>query len=344
MINKDKNENVSNNMDDYDMNSYLYYIKINKNNKLEGLKEDSESQILMDLVNSISVDKDDNIGKELNKFFIQILPENKDGDVLKVNYALSKRIKDNLNMNKTEMKKLHEEYMTQIMNTKINQSFILTRDVSEKLSLILSTIFKKIKKNNKFNKYEEVLQYISDLSLVSLGVLERYKDKSETSPSAYIYVESPSNIYNDDTENLTGSNNKNLISIPNSRVSHALNYNRNIFSKSVFLDINTNIVYRFRELKLKKPINVPLEVLVLREKFEHIKKLKLILKRNISNNELLLFEQKDIINYIFILFNLKWLFPLLFEIELDLANESILKDQIILNNDKFQKFMMIQIN
>ena len=30
MINKDKNENVSNNMDDYDMNSYLYYIKINK--------------------------------------------------------------------------------------------------------------------------------------------------------------------------------------------------------------------------------------------------------------------------------------------------------------------------
>ena len=60
MINKDKNENVSNNMDDYDMNSYLYYIKINKNNKLEGLKEDSESQILMDLVNSISVDKDDN--------------------------------------------------------------------------------------------------------------------------------------------------------------------------------------------------------------------------------------------------------------------------------------------
>ena len=339
MINKDKNENVSNNMDDYDMNSYLYYIKINKNNKLEGLKEDSESQILMDLVNSISVDKDDNIGKELNKFFIQILPENKDGDVLKVNYALSKRIKDNLNMNKTEMKKLHEEYMTQIMNTKINQSFILTRDVSEKLSLILSTIFKKIKKNNKFNKYEEVLQYISDLSLVSLGVLERYKDKSETSPSAYIYVESPSNIYNDDTENLTGSNNKNLISIPNSRVSHALNYNRNIFSKSVFLDINTNIVYRFRELKLKKPINVPLEVLVLREKFEHIKKLKLILKRNISNNELLLFEQKDIINYIFILFNLKWLFPLLFEIELDLTNESILKDQIILNNDKFQKFM-----
>ena len=208
-------------------------------------------------------------------------------------------------MNKTEMKKLHEEYMTQIMNTKINQSFILTRDVSEKLSLILSTIFKKIKKNNKFNKYEEVLQYISDLSLVSLGVLERYKDKSETSPSAYIYVESPSNIYNDDTENLTGSNNKNLISIPNSRVSHALYYNRNIFSKSVFLDINTNIVYRFRELKLKKPINVPLEVLVLREKFEHIKKLKLILKRNTSNNELLLFEQKDIINYIFILFNLK---------------------------------------
>ena len=202
MINKVKNENIRNSMDDYDINSHLYYIKINKNTKLEGLKEDSESQFLMELVNSITVDKEDNIGKELNKFFIQILPENKDGDVLKVNYALSKKIKDNLNKNKNEIKKLHEEYMTQIMNTKINQSFVLTRDTSEKLSLILSTIFKKIKKNSKFNKYEDLLQYISDYSLLSLGgVLEKYRDKSEALPSAYLYVESPSSIYNDDTEN-----------------------------------------------------------------------------------------------------------------------------------------------
>ena len=160
------------------------------------------------------------------------------------------------------------------MNMKINQNFILTRDISEKLSLVLSTIFKKIKKNNKFNKYEEVLSYISDLSLVSLGVLEKYKDKTTISPSAYIYVESPSNIYNEDTENL--SNSKNLITVANSRVSQAINYNKNIFSRSVFLDYNSNIVYRFRELKLKKPINVPLEVLILREKFDHIKKLKLL--------------------------------------------------------------------
>ena len=340
MINKVKNENMRNSMDDYDINSHLYYIKINKNTKLEGLKEDSESQFLMELVNSITVDKEDNIGKELNKFFIQILPENKDGDVLKVNYALSKKIKDNLNKNKNEIKKLHEEYMTQIMNTKINQSFVLTRDTSEKLSLILSTIFKKIKKNSKFNKYEDLLQYISDYSLLSLGgVLEKYRDKSEALPSAYLYVESPSSIYNDDTENLKINNNEKLTSIPNSRISHAPNYNKNLFSKSVFLDINANIFYRFRELKSKNSIDVPLEVLILREKFERIKKLKLILKRNISNNELLLFEQNDIINYIFILFNLKWLFPFLIEIELDLTNESILKDQIILNNDKFRNFM-----
>ena len=340
MINKVKNENMRNSMDDYDINSHLYYIKINKNTKLEGLKEDSESQFLMELVNSITVDKEDNIGKELNKFFIQILPENKDGDVLKVNYALSKKIKDNLNKNKNEIKKLHEEYMTQIMNTKINQSFVLTRDTSEKLSLILSTIFKKIKKNSKFNKYEDLLQYISDYSLLSLGgVLEKYRDKSEALPSTYLYVESPSSIYNDDTENLKINNNEKLTSIPNSRISHAPNYNKNLFSKSVFLDINANIFYRFRELKSKNPIDVPLEVLILREKFERIKKLKLILKRNISNNELLLFEQNDIINYIFILFNLKWLFPFLIEIELDLTNESILKDQIILNNDKFRNFM-----
>ena len=45
---------------------------------------------------------------------------------------------------------------------------------------------------------------------------------------------------------------------------------------------NTNYIYRFREIKHKNPLDVPLEVLILIEKFENIKKLKLILKRNTS--------------------------------------------------------------
>ena len=332
------------NMEDYDINTCLEYIKINDKKNLEILGEEMENQILMDLVNSISVDKEDNIGQELNKFFIQILPENKESDLLKVNYALSKRIRENSGLNSKQFEKQHEEYMTQIMNSKINQCFVLTSEMNEKLTIILSMIYKKISKIKKFNKFEDLLQYITDLSLNTSGILEKYKDKERNKllASSYIYTENPSSIYFDDNDN---SNNKNLISMANnisnssSRISRVVNYNE--FNKSINLDYNINNLYVFKELKTKKPLFIPLEVLILREKYEKIKKLKLILKKNHTNNsnEVLLLDQKDILNNIFILLNLKWIFPHLFEIEVDLTNEIILKDEIISINDKYEVFL-----
>ena len=53
----------------------------------------------------------------------------------------------------------------------------------------------------------------------------------------------------------------------------------------------------------------------------------------------MLFESKDIYNNIYILLNLKWLFPFLFEVELDLTNESILKDLVSTNNDKYKTLL-----
>jgi hypothetical protein len=332
------------NMEDYDINTCLEYIKINDKKNLEILGEEMENQILMDLVNSISVDKEDNIGQELNKFFIQILPENKESDLLKVNYALSKRIRENSGLNSKQFEKQHEEYMTQIMNSKINQCFVLTSEINEKLTIILSMIYKKISKIKKFNKFEDLLQYITDISLITSGILEKYKDKERNKllASSYIYTENPSSIYFDDNDN---SNNKNLISMANnlsnssSRISRVVNYNE--FNKSINLDYNINNLYVFKELKTKKPLFIPLEVLILREKYEKIKKLKLILKKNHTNNsnEVLLLDQKDILNNIFILLNLKWIFPHLFEIEVDLTNEIILKDEIISINDKYEVFL-----
>ena len=332
------------NMEDYDINTCLEYIKINDKKNLEILGEEMEGQILMDFVNSISVDKEDNIGQELNKFFIQILPENKESDILKVNYALSKRIRENSGLNSKQLEKQHEEYMTQIMNSKINQCFVLTSEINEKLTIILSMIYKKISKIKKINKFEDLLQYIADISLNTSGILEKYKDKERNKllASSYIYTENQSSIYFDDNDN---SNNKNLISMDNtisnssSRISRVVNYNE--FNKSINFDYNINNLYVFKELKTKKPLFIPLEVLILREKYEKIKKLKLILKKNHTNNinDVLLLDQKDILNNIFILLNLKWMFPHLFEIEVDLTNEIILKDEIISINDKYEVFL-----
>jgi len=322
--------------DDYDNILCLNYIKINNKSKIEGLEEETQNQLLMDLINSISVDKEGNVGKELNKFFNIILPENKDGDVLKVNYSLSKKINENTKSKKDEIKKLHVEYMTHIMNLQISQNFVLTREMNEKLSLILSEIFKKIKKD-KFKKNEDLIKYIEEKSNKISGILEKYKDKNEMSAISFIYMENMED--NKDTNNNNFLFSSDTTQESSSRISRVIN-NANEFNKSIYLDKNINNRYCFRELKTTEPLDIPLEVLILKEKFEKVKNLKLILKSsNNNNNEFFLLEQEDIINNIFILFNLKWLFPHLCEIELDLTNENILKDEIKSNKDNYDKFL-----
>ena len=153
------------------------YIKIDGNNKLEEQSDDIMSQLLMESVNSILVE---NIGKEINKFFVKILPENKEGDVLKFNYALASRIKKKFNLSKHEIKAKCEEYMNSIINMKIDQNspLALTRDINEKLSFILMVIFKHIKKYGKFSDYEEVKQCAS--SNHQNGILDLLQNKSES--------------------------------------------------------------------------------------------------------------------------------------------------------------------
>ena len=260
----------------------LKYIKIDSQKKLEILEEEMMLQLLMDFINSLARMDNNNID-ELNKFFIQILPENKESDILKVNYALSERIRNMSRFNKIDLEKQHENYMTEIMNLKIDQEFVLTSKINEKLSIILSMIYKKIKKIKKFNKFEDFTKYIKDISLNTDDIFKQYK-------------------------------------------------------------IKDNDFYKFREFKTDKKIFIPMEVLILRQKFKYVKKFKLNLKKNFDKkekmkNNILLLEEKDIINNIFILLNLEWLFPYYFEIGLDLTNEFILKDKILLNIDKYEIFL-----
>ena len=133
--------NMNNSDIDADLNEKkrkknLKYIKIDSQKKLEILEEEMMLQLLMDFINSLARMDNNNID-ELNKFFIQILPENKESDILKVNYALSERIRNMSRFNKIDLEKQHENYMTEIMNLKIDQEFVLTSKINEKLSIIL---------------------------------------------------------------------------------------------------------------------------------------------------------------------------------------------------------------
>ena len=204
----------------------LKYIKIDSQKKLE--EKEITFQLMMDFLNSEFLMDNNNID-ELNKFFIQILPENKESDILKVNYALSKRIRNMSGFNKIDLEKQHENYMTEIMNLKIDQEFVLTSKINEKLSIILSMIYKKIKKIKKFNKFEDFTKYIKDISLNTDDICKQYKIKDND----FKYI--------DDISLSTFQKYKN----------------------------KDNDFYKFREFKTEKKIFIPMEVLILRQKFKY---------------------------------------------------------------------------
>ena len=339
---KDEEKNSKINQKNSNENySKLDYIKINNKSILEVFREDMVNQIFTDLANSSYLENEENIGKEINKFFNNIIPENEENNILKINYALAKKIKENCKQNKIEIKDRHSEYMTQIMNKNIKINITLTRELNEQLSIILAMIYKKIKKKKKFSKQEDLVEYIIEHSQNLNGILEKYRIKKSGHLAQYNFTESPCKIYNDDNAALINNNffsdSKNS-SLASTRISHVV-VNNNELARSVYMDYNNDdYMYSFKELKTRKPLSVPLEVLILREKFEKIRTLKLILKQNNNNNELRL-DSNDLINNIFILFNIKWLFPNLIELELDLTNENIFKENILSFSDIFDKFL-----
>ena len=85
-------ENKNENNNDNKVEDFLNYIIINHKNIIEELDEDTKSKQLVYFANSLAPYDGDDIGKEINKFFNQILPENKEEDVLKRNIAISNKL------------------------------------------------------------------------------------------------------------------------------------------------------------------------------------------------------------------------------------------------------------
>ena len=212
---------------------------------------------------------------KLIKFY---LPEN-NSDILKTNFDLSKTIRNLNKLTKIQKVKQHEEYMTYIMNIKIDQNFVLNKDINEKLGFVISIIFKKIKKEKKkkFNNLEELYNYIDETSINYFSILEKYYNSKENNRDdiihSFIYTDYSQNqnneFFNDDSNN----KNKMFYNInSNSRVSRLTNFNKNEFNKSVFVDYTINL-YKFKELKKgKKDAQIPFEIFILREKFAQVKK------------------------------------------------------------------------
>jgi len=350
---------------------YLNYIKINSKNKIEEITPDEQFQQVVLYSNTLISESEDNIGKEMNKFFDWVLEENKEGEQLKVCIALSNRISSKF---KTP-KDIFHKAINEIMNRKETSDITLTSDLSENISYVLTSIFKKIPKKEKIKNFDDFLNEVNNYNFLEKDILKDYLvendvknlPKNERGFTVFANIHDNKNlpIIDDYTSQNKKKENINISPDDESNL-RKLSYGSGLSDENR-KSINKEIVYEFKEQKDDKKLSVPIEVLILKRKFQTVKKLKLILKKydsdnnddnkiyyssiyndyngsvdsksgdNKKNNKNLM-AKKDLENNIFVLFNLNWLFPQMVELEVDLSDKDIIRDQIKMNNGELLKF------
>ena len=345
----DKNTKIEIDENNPDLGNYLNYLKINGQNKLEEIDNDAYIQQCIIFSSTLAQENENIIGVEINKFFNLILAENKEGEPLKVNIAISNRNAKEKNINKQ---------INEILNNKFTEELVLNDELSENLAIILTTIYQKIHNKYKFSSFNELVEQINNYNLFERDILKEYlitdeenrkKERLNNSPVKPDYVinrfitNSPNKIRKTQP-NLTTS--KLQIKSPNRKKE------------------KERIMYEFKPTKSDNDLPFPIEMLILKRKFHTIKKLKLIVSNSRSKKEKNIFDSdsfsdkdnsffnlsfssnlseknlkpKDVQNNIYVLLNLNWLFPHLIEIEIDLSNDNIVKDQISVYNSGLKYF------
>ena len=345
----DKNTKIEIDENNPDLGNYLNYLKINGQNKLEEIDNDAYIQQCIIFSSTLAQENENIIGVEINKFFNLILAENKEGEPLKVNIAISNRNAKEKNINKQ---------INEILNKKFTEELVLNDELSENLAIILTTIYQKIHNKYKFSSFNELVEQINNYNLFERDILKEYlitdeenrkKERLNNSPVKPDYVinrfitNSPNKIRKTQP-NLTTS--KLQIKSPNRKKE------------------KERIMYEFKPTKSDNDLPFPIEMLILKRKFHTIKKLKLIVSNSRSKKEKNIFDSdsfsdkdnsffnlsfssnlseknlkpKDVQNNIYVLLNLNWLFPHLIEIEIDLSNDNIVKDQISVYNSGLKYF------
>ena len=287
---------------------FLPFLKIDHKTNFELTDEQFQKNETLNLFTTLSLVSDDNIGKEINKFFDIILPENSLKDVFKINIAISEKIKNGKN------KKLVVKTLNSILNKKEDVTLNLTSNELYDLSIIISVIYNKLSKSKIVNNYETFLNEIKKFKKSNFDVLKRYiNEKVINNFHLSTSISPPSSTNNSMNEDLSRTN---LSSSPKKirTIKHLNLINQN------------NLNYKFQEFKDDKYYIIPIECMILIKKFEKVKKIKLKIENDI--------DEEIIRNNIFILLNNEWLFQNLMEIEIDLSNEEIYKDYYNLYNEE----------
>ena len=342
--------------DDYisDIGNYLNYLKITGQDKIEELDNEAYLQQCMMFSSTLAQENEDNIGKEINKFFNLILTENKEGEPLKVNIAMSNRF---------NKEKVIDNQINYILNKNFDSELVLDEEMSENIATILTIIYQKIQSKFKFNSYQAFVNKINNYNLFERDILKDYLITEEESRQRNMALNSPAKPDYEINRFLSTSPNKSRKTVPIPDNSSKKNISTKIKNRNSTLN-KTKIIYEFREKNSDKNLGFPIEILILKRKFQTIKKIKLMISNSVSRSKKNIFDsesfsdkdnsfinvsfssnlseinlkQKDIQNIIFVLLNLNWLFFNIIEIEIDLSNDNIIKEQILLYKSSLKHF------
>ena len=272
------------------------YIKLNSNYIFEELKETEYCDKIFCLPELLNISKD--ISEEqIIKFFYNILPESKEGDILKINYALSSGCKKNKNYS--------HECLNEIMNSKESSNLNLTKDFSLKLSYVLKEIFRRVKKYSNIKTYDEFLVNAKEFlykgeNIINIFMVEKKNDDFNIQINQ-------SKTTDFEVANLSKSS-KNLNKVT---TKHKM------------------VEFKFKDIKLENKSDFPAEMKCLIKKFATIKNLKISINNKNEKNKIEKYnlDLNNIQNTIFILYNSEWLFQNLLEIEIDLSNDNFIQNQ-----------------
>ena len=313
----------------------LEYIRISHKNNIEELSSDEHIREVSNIINTLSLAKG-GVCEEINKYYQTVIPGYKEPDLFKLILSISLKSKVD--------KDQFENCLNEIMNRPENNTLILTKDLYEQLSIVLKEIFKKIKKNySKIKTFEQIIEE-SQKYLYNYNqddILKKYKTKKVSN----IRNEDSNVSFNHSEKRLFNFNkNKNFQSISSNSLTQ-IKINQNNRGNT-----ENETIYKFKKTKEDSKYNLPVEMLILIRKFNMVNRLKFTIDNNNINrenfcddniesaNSEIILDQNDLQNAIFVLYNLKWLFPSVLNLEIDLSNKNLMQQEIMLYKKNIKKF------
>lgn len=299
------------------------YFRIEHNNTSSYIDEEYETKLTISLFMTLASISDETFGTEINKYFDNFISP-KEKDLYKINLSLLDK-----KYNEHYPTKMNESIMNFILNLNSDKDFIFSKENVMNLSFILFYSFAQISSKNKYkiNSYTDFMKAVTKIITKQVDVLKHFFDKEaieEYNSLSTLSIFSSKSCENIFQENIPRRNNNNFKSMISANTEDSSNSaNIKMFKYKQFKNVNYCL---------------PIEMIILLNKFQSIKKINL----SIEGIEK---EKAQIYNYLIILFNIEWLFPNVIEIELNLKNfelQNTLREIINIKTDKiFHKAKLI---